>query len=211
VSSEARQLAALAWALQRRLEALSDDVDPSWHGPLARMGGLEMAVAGEARGRVVTTLFRQYCGPLPPLGLLAESASRLALLDREQLLSRLCALALLGRLGVLRCCVEQQARAALHQHLGPAYEVLKSRGARGAAVRGEVATWAPLAWSWVGYRELEHAQAWPHPSLRKLARLALPTKRSGEPPSRLVPAASSPPLTRLAELDALFDRGAAPC
>jgi hypothetical protein len=207
--SEARQLAALAWALQRRLEALSDNVDPSWYGPLARMGGLETAVSGEARNRVMTALLREYCGPLPPLGLLAGSTGRLAMLSREQMLSRLCALALLGRLGVLRCCVEQRARAALHQHLGPVYEALMLRSARGAAVRGEVAAWGPLAWSWVGYRELERAQAWPHRSLRKLARLALPAQREGEPPSQLVPAASSPPSQRLAELDALFKGGTA--
>jgi hypothetical protein len=207
--SDARQLAALAWALQRRLEALTDHVDPSWHGPLARMRGLETAVSGEARSRVMTALFREFCGPLPPLGLLAESTGRLAMLSRDQMLSRLCALALLGRLGVLRCCVEQRARAALLDHLGPAYEALKSRSARGAAVRGEVAAWAPLAWSWVGYRELERAQAWPHRSLRMLARLALPAQREGEPPSQLVPAASSPPSQRLAELDALFSGGPA--
>jgi len=207
--SEARQLAALAWALQRRLEALSDNVDPSWHGPLARMRGLEAGVSGEARNRVMTALLRECCGPLPPLGLLAESTGRLAMLNRDQMLSRLCALALLGRLGVLRCCVEQRARAALHQRLGPAYEALKSRSAQGSAVRGEVAAWAPLAWSWVGYRELERAQAWPHRSLRMLARFALPAQRDGEPPSQLVPAASSPPAQRLAELDALFGGGTA--
>jgi hypothetical protein len=61
----------------------------------------------------------------------------------------------------------------------------------------------------VGYRELERAQAWPHRSLRKLARLALPAQREGEPPSQLVPAASSPPSQRLAELDALFKGGTA--
>jgi hypothetical protein len=208
--SEAQQLASLAWALQRRLETLSDDVDPSWHGPLANMPGLELAMASDARGRVATAVFRRYCGPLPPLGLLAELAGPLALLGREPLLSRLCALALLGRPGVLRCCVEQRARAALQQRLGPAYETLKSRGARGAPVRGEVAAWDPLAWSWVGYRELEQANAWPHQSLRKLARLALPAKRGGEPPSRLVPAAISPPAQRLVELEALYREGA-PC
>lgn len=208
--SEARRLASLAWALQRRLETLSSDVDPSWHGPLARMPGIELAVAGEARGRVVMALFRRYCGPLPPLGLLAESAGPLALLDREQLLSRLCALALLGRPGVLRCCVEQRARAALQRSLGPAYEALKSRGTRGAAVRGEVAAWDPLAWSWVGYRELEKTHAWPHRSLRKLARLALPAEHGGEPPSGLVPAAISPPAQRLIELETIY-RKEAPC
>jgi hypothetical protein len=46
---------------------------------------------GVLRRRVMLSLFHRWCGPLPGLQALATPAGRLALLDRLQLLSRLCA------------------------------------------------------------------------------------------------------------------------
>nr|WP_264080793.1 type III secretion protein HrpB4 [Paracidovorax avenae] len=146
--------------------------------------------------------------PLPPLERLEDGGARLALLDRTSLLARLCALALLGRPGVLRCCVQRSARTALQEALGPAFAPLRARDG-GAAVSPEVAGWPPLAWSWVGYRELVRAGAWPDRALRRMVRLALPASRSGAPRPHLVPRASAAARERLQALETLFPEGRA--
>jgi tetratricopeptide (TPR) repeat protein len=135
-----------------------------------------------------------------------EAAGRLALMERRELLARLVALALLGRPRVLRCCVQRPARAALQELLGhAAYEALRTRSG-GTAVPADVAAWAPLAWAWVGYRELLAAHAWPHRGVRRLARLGLPASRTDAPPASRVPRPTTPAVQRLAELDNLFPR-----
>lgn len=208
--NEARQLADLAWSMQRRMETLADNVDPSWHNTLGLAAWMSVAGLGTGRTALSRALARRCFDPLPPLETLPGAAGSLALLDRQQLLSRLCALALLGRPGVLRCCVERQARTALQRELGPAYAALYARGNGASSVRPEVAAWSPLAWAWVGYRELVRENAWPHRSLRRMARLALPASHDDEPPRRSVPAAISPPAQRLDALDALY-QGGLPC
>jgi len=204
----AATLAALACALQARLDDLHRDVDPSWRAPMgladapAHPSGDPMQ-ADPVQRRLAARLL-DHAGR-PPLTALADAAGRLVLLERRQLLARLCALALLGRPGVLRCCVQRPARAALQQLLGPAYAALRDRG-NGTAVPADVAAWAPLAWAWVGYRELLAAGAWPHRGLRRLARLSLPATRGAAPLPSRVPRAATPAAQRLAELDSLFDR-----
>jgi hypothetical protein len=199
----AATLAALACALQARLDALHHDVDPSWRAPLGLVAAHGAAAAPTTR-RVALGVIESG-GSRPALTTLAGSAGRLALLDRNAQLARLCALALLGRPGVLRCCVQRPARDALQQLLGPVFAHLRERTG-GVAVPADVAAWPPLAWAWVGYRELLAAHAWPHPGLRRLARLALPATRNGAPPPSRVPRAATPAAQRLAQLDDLFDR-----
>jgi hypothetical protein len=197
----AATLAALACALQGRLDALHRDVDPSWRVPL---GLAAEPLQGAAHRRLAAGLLDRAGGP-PPLTALAESAGRLVLLERERLLAHLCALALLGRPGVLRCCVQRAPRAALQQLLGPAFTTLRARPG-GAPVPADVAAWPPLAWAWVGWRELAAAGAWPHRGLRRLARLSLPATRDQAPPPSRVPRAATPAALRLTQLDALFER-----
>lgn len=204
----AARLAALAGELQTRLEHLHGDVDPSWRAPLGLAAEPAPWLAGEGkepvRRRLATGLLDRCCGPRPPLTALDDTAGQLALMDRRQLLARLVALALLGRPGVLRCCVQRPARAALQELLGPTFDVLRARSG-GTAVPADVAAWAPLAWAWVGYRELLAAHAWPHRGVRRLARLGLPASRGDAPPPSRVPRAISPAAQRLAELDVLFE------
>lgn len=206
--SRALQLASLAQALQVRLEALHDGVDPSWRAPLGLAQSPLDWDQGAVGQRMSIALYERNCGPLPPLSSLDHPASRLAMLDRTQMLSRLCALALLGRPGVLRCCVERSSRAALQQCLGPAYTALRGLQ-EGTPVASDVAAWSPLAWAWVGYRELVREGAWPHRGLRRLARLSLPLSREDEPRARHVPAALTAVHARLERLESLFE--AKPC
>ncbi len=206
--SRASQLASLAQALQLRLEALHDGMDPSWRAPLGLAQSVHDWDQGAVGQRMSIALYERSCGPLPPLPSLDHPASRLALMDRPQMLARLCALALLGRPGVLRCCVERSSRAALQQCLGPAYGALRGLQ-EGTPVPGDVAAWSPLAWAWVGYRELMREGVWPDRGLRRLARLSLPLSREEEPCARNVPAALSPVHARLERLESLFE--SAPC
>lgn len=206
--TRARQLASLAQALQQRLEALHDGMDPSWRAPLGLAQSSQDWDQGAVGQRMSIALYERSCGPLPPLPSLDHPAGRLALMDRQQMLSRLCALALMGRPGVLRCCVERSSRAALQQCLGTAYGAL--RGIQeGTPVPSEVAAWSPLAWAWVGYRELVREGMWPDRGLRRLARLSLPLSRQEEPRARNVPAALTPAQARLERLESLFE--SAPC
>jgi hypothetical protein len=204
----AARLASLAGELQSRLERLHRDVDPSWRAPLGLADEPAAWPAGEVndalRRRLAAGLLDRCCGARPPLTALAGAAGHLALMPRHDLLARLVALALLGRPGVLRCCVQRPTRAALRELLGPAYEALRARGG-GTAVPADVAAWAPIAWAWVGYRELLAAHAWPHRGIRRLARLGLPASRSDAPPASRVPRAVAPAAQRLAELEPLFE------
>lgn len=209
--SRARDLARLACELQARIDALPDHVDPSWLRPTDAVGAAAAhgdALPPQVQGTLSKDWFVRRCGPLPPLERLEDGGARLALLDRTSLLARLCALALLGRPGVLRCCVQRNARTALQEALGPAFAPLRARDG-GAAVSPEVAGWPPLAWSWVGYRELVRAGAWPDRALRRMVRLALPASRSGAPRPHLVPRASAAARERLQALETLFPEGRA--
>jgi len=200
----AAALAQLACALQARLDDLHRDMDPSWRAPLGLADEPAPWTAEPVQRRLAAGLLGHAGGRLP-LTALADPAGRLVLLERRHLLARLCALALLGRPGVLRSCVQRPARAALQQLLGPAFAALRERPG-GTAVPADVAAWPPLAWAWVGYRELLAAGAWRHHGLRRLARLSLPATRGEAPPPSRVPRADTPAAQRLAELDTLFDR-----
>ncbi|SFD78072.1 type III secretion protein HrpB4 [Paracidovorax konjaci] len=214
--SRAHTLAQLARELQARIDALPAHIDPSWRVPAGLAGaGTGAGTTTDAadlplqvRGAFSHAWYAQHCGPLPALEHLEGGGARLALLDRNALLAQLCALALLGRPGVLRCCVQRSARTALQQTLGPAYAPLRARDG-GPAVPAEVASWPPIAWSWVGYRELVRAGAWPHRGLRRMVRLALPASRASAPASRQVPRATAAAHERLKTLETLFSRGIA--
>lgn len=197
-------LAALAQAFAQRLERLPDDLDASWH-EASRTATLVAALPpGEARRRVMLRLFERWCGPLPALPALATPVGQLGLLERGPLLARLCALALVGRPGALRCCVERRVRQALQQTLGPVFDALNDASQGGVPVPPVVAQWSPTEWACAGYADLAQARAWPQRSLRRLARLALPTRWPiPRGATLLTPAQLSAPLA-MRRLDSLF-------
>lgn len=198
------ELARLALVFQRRLDRLPDDIDDGWAALNALRPALDQMPDGPSRRRLMLTLYRRWCGPLPDPRLLATPGGRLALHGRLGLLSRLCAVALAGRPGVLRCCVEIRARRALEGALGPAMAALRESARQGAVVPAQVAAWSPIQWACVGYADLALAGAWPHRGLRRLVRLALPARWPVPDGRHQVPVRHACALEGLARLDALF-------
>ncbi len=200
----ADDLARLALAFQRRLDQLPEAMDDGWPALAALRPALDQLPEGAARRRLMLTLYRRWCGPLPDLRLLATPGGRLALQGRLGLLSRLCAVALAGRPGVLRCCVEIRARQALEGALGPAMSALREASRQGAVVPAHVAAWSPIQWACIGYADLALAGAWPHRGLRRLVRLALPARWPVPEGRHQVPARHVSALEELVRLEALF-------
>lgn len=198
------ELARLALVFQRRLDRLPEGIDDGWTALKALRPAIDQVPDGPARRRLMLTLYRRWCGPLPDLRLLATPGGRLALQGRLGLLSRLCAVALAGRPGVLRCCVEIRARQALEGALGPAMASLRESARQGAVVPAHVAAWSPIQWACVGYADLALAGAWPHRGLRRLVRLALPARWPVPDGRHQVPVRHACALEGLARLDALF-------
>lgn len=200
----AADLAALAQAFSRRLDRLPDAMDASWHEASRTATLVAGLPQGDARRRVMLRLFERWCGPLPALAALATPVGRLGLLERGPLLTRLCALALLGRPGALRCCVERRTRQALQQALGPAFDALNEASQGGVPVAPAVAQWSPMEWASAGYADLAQARAWPQRSLRRLARLALPTKWPIPRGAAVLPPAQLSTPLAMRRLDSLF-------
>jgi hypothetical protein len=204
MTHDAASLAGLALAFERRLEVLPAAIDASWQ-TLAELRSLAAGLPeGPARRRVTLRLFRRWCGPLPALTDLAAPAGRIALHERVPLLGRLCALALLSRPGVIRCCVERNARQALEHGLGATFGLLREQAHGGPPVPAYAAGWTPMQWACTGYADLVRARAWPHRSLRRLARLALPADWPIPTGGAAMPAVHVPTQTALTRLDALF-------
>jgi len=204
MTHDAASLAGLALSFERRLDALPETIDASWQATSDLRSLVKGMPAGPARRRVTLQLFRRWCGPLPALADLAAPGGRLALHARMPLLGRLCALALLSRPGVIRCCVERDVRQALEQGLGEAFGLLRELSDGGPPVSSYAASWAPMQWACAGYADLVRERAWPHRSLRRLARLALPAEWPIPTSGPAVPAVHVPTHAALARLEALF-------
>lgn len=199
-----KSLAAMAWALQGRIATWVDDLSPAWLLELGLTECMASLTAGQGRGRLYTQLFLRHCGPLPPLDRVVRDAGPLALLTAEPLRARLCALAMLGRPGALRHCVQREARMALEQCLGPAFAFLRSASESGHVYRSGLQTWSPMVWAWTGYQDLVAAQAWPHPSLQRLARMAFPVSEAGFPTATQRPPLATTVTDQLQHLHALY-------
>ncbi|HET9646238.1 MAG TPA: type III secretion protein HrpB4 [Burkholderiaceae bacterium] len=204
----AARRAALVRLLQERIGQWQFECDPGW-GFISAQSAWKAAsgrgtAGGDALRRLAVREFELRLGPLPPLPLFEHAVGSMALLDPQSLQARLCALALLGRPGVLRSCVQREAREALQATLGPAYPLLRERSRQAPAVPAYAAAWTPLAWVWIGWRDLLAARAWPHRTLRRLARALLPSGRAGAPRLAVAPRPIVALPDRLKELDLLF-------
>jgi hypothetical protein len=125
---------------------------------------------------------------------------QLAALPRNQILHHLCALALIRRPGVLRCCIQRTPRDALRKTLGGAFDALMSLSSKGRPVSSEVACWSPMQWSCVGYGDwmalLEPGdRIW-----RRLVRLSLPRGLLGTSSMRDMAPAEVKPLQAMTSL-----------
>lgn len=206
---EAAGLARLALAFQHRIDRLPEAADASWQAISDMQPVLVELSDGAARRRLMLRLFRSWCGPLPGLQDLATPAGRLALQGRLAMLSRLCAVALVSRPGVIRCCIERRARQALEGALGPAIEWLRESAHDGPAVPAHVAAWVPIQWACVGYADLSRIDAWPHRSLRRLARLALPVKWPVPTSAQAMPPLHVSTREALQRMETFFEKEAA--
>jgi len=173
--SNPRELAAVARAFEARLGRLDESVDPQWRDHFEDVfGGLPATIAAPGSQRGQLAVFEALCGPLPDVETLVTPVGRWSLLSRDELLSRLCTLALARRPGILRSCVRRSARVALADMVGNAYEPLRELPFTSPNVPGQVAERPPMDWAIVGYHDLTSRRLWPGRSMRRLARFALP-------------------------------------
>jgi len=193
------QLAQAAAAFQAKLSRLPDDVDPErLTQPGTPWGWLASLRDPLARQRAMVRLFPKILGTWPSIDRLLERAGRVALLDRAAMLRQWCLLALAGRPGVLRCCIDRQARDALKAMLGPAFDPMAAVGTRGRAVSERAGVWTPVHWACVGYMDWTALLQTQDSGLRRIARLSLPPGLLGVHQETREAAADLTPATALA-------------
>lgn len=198
------KLAQAAAAFQSKLGRLPDDVDPERIAqPGAPWSWLASLRDTSARRRVIARLFPQLVAPWPALERLAQRPGRIVLLDRASMIRHWCLLALAGRPGVLRCCIERDARAALQAALGHAFEPLLSVSSRGRSVPERASAWTPAHWACVGYLDWTALLTTEDAALRRMARLSLPPGLLGVHGELREAAADLAPATALALIDEL--------
>lgn len=173
--SSPRELAAVARAFETRLSSLDASADPQWRDHFEGVyGALPATITAPGSRRGQLAVFEALCGPVPDVETLVTPVGQWSLLPRDELLSRLCTLALARRPGILRSCVRRTARLALAGMVGNAYEPLRELSFTGPNVPGQVAERPPLDWAIVGYQDLTSRRLWPGRSMRRLVRFALP-------------------------------------
>jgi Bacterial type III secretion protein (HrpB4) len=164
-----------AFRFESRLDSWHEQLDPSWHdSPLMKCLSGFAGYAESVQRRAVVALFRHWCGDLPQPHELSDPHHALALCDRAELLARLCALALVLRPGVLRCCVDARVRKLLHIALGDSFDALRAQTRGGRPVSVQVARQEPLVWACIGFQDLVSAELLPCRALQRLIRLSLP-------------------------------------
>ncbi|WP_374568180.1 hypothetical protein [Ideonella sp.] len=190
------QLAEWAVALGTRLEGLHLDLDAEWRDEIMPTWRFADALAPAQVRRLMPRLWAQRLGGLPPLERLAEPLPRLCLLPRTEVLSRLCTLAIARRPGVLRCCIDRDARAHLRAALAASFEPLMVVSRLGKPVDSTVANWSPVVWACIGWADWCAALPPADGLARELVRLSLPRRMLdglagsvGVPAERQVPQA----------------------
>jgi hypothetical protein len=178
-------LAAWLAGLQAKLFSLPEHLDDSWHGPIVeRWPFLAQVLDTAAQGRLLGVLLLQDCRGTPPAQRLSLPEVRLALQDRAAIQRSLCALALARRPGVLRCCIDREARDSLRDALGALFEPLARLGQRGRPVSAEVAVWSPLHWACMGYVDWLELLEGDDRLFRRIVRLSLPQQLLAMPKRR---------------------------
>lgn len=172
--AEIAALVALARAFEAKLQRLHEDLDPAWQAELAQRWAGLAALAEPARAALRPALFIDLCGGLPALPRLMDPLARLVLLPREDLVGRLCALALARRPGVLRCCVDRQALDAMRRALGTHFDPLMALSQHGRPLGDAATRWSPAHWACMGYFDWVSRLAPNDGVLRRVARLSLP-------------------------------------
>jgi Bacterial type III secretion protein (HrpB4) len=189
VDMPAAHLAALAVALQDKLQRLGSEIDPKrllrlqaspeWASidfdeSSAAASPERASIAAAAWRRARTTLYLQYIGGLPALTTLLQPWARLALLPPERIQAQLCVLALARRPGVLRCSVEKTVRQEWRRVLGPAHEQLSLLCRHGRPVTGAHLRLSPAQWTRVGFDDWRNGLVPHQPALHRLVDLSIP-------------------------------------
>ena len=204
IDHDADELAQHALALQAKLARLCDDLDPV----RAALPGSRWALVAQvheplARAHMVARVFADELSPWPELIRLSERAPRVALLDRHAMVRSLALLALAGRPGALRCCIDRVARDGLRELLGHAFEPLSMRLERGRAAPAGVAAWTPLHWASLGYIDWTSLMQPGDRPLQRLVQLSLPQGLLGMRAKHAAFAAEMPAPRALALIDEL--------
>lgn len=176
MTATAAQFADWAVAFDARLRDLAWDVDAGWRELMAPWAFIDALPEEQSRGlwpRLWSGHLRE-AGGLPTLRELADPLVRLCLLPRETLMPQLCALALARRPGVLRCCVDREARAPLRAALGERFGALSAMGASGRPVDAATAARSPDHWSCVGYLDWSASLSAESRGVRRIVELCLP-------------------------------------
>ncbi len=182
-ATAAAGIATILLRLHDRLERLEEALDESWlawlegRGVDLRCGPLDGD--GRLRNRLLSVLLIRTPVPAAARARWSDVALRIALVDRDDALRGLCLLALARRPGVLRCCIDREARAALRVAIGDVFERLASAAAGGRAVPSDVAAWSPMQWACVGYFDWLSMTAAEDRLHRRLLRSALPMRVGG--------------------------------
>jgi hypothetical protein len=172
---DAAHLLACAFRFQERLDEWPLHLDPGWReGRIARHLAAFAGMSELVRRRAAVAVYERWCGPLPQPDALALRGGALGLCGREELLARLCSLALLLRPGVLRCCVDGRVRDGFRRALGESFDRLREQAQGGRPVSALVSRREPIAWACVGYRDAVRAGLLPGRGVRRLVRLCLP-------------------------------------
>lgn len=171
-----QQLAGWALALTQRLEQLHEDHDAEWRDELHSTCVLAGALPPAQARRLAPRLWADRLGALPRLERMADPLARLCLLPRAEVLNRLCTLSIARRPGVLRCCIDREARARLRTALGDSLTPLTAISRHGKAVDEAVAAWSPLVWACIGWADWTAVLPPTDGAVRELVRLAMPRR-----------------------------------
>lgn len=173
------ELVKMLREFEGRLEALPDEIDPSW---LDRIFAEDEHAAWQREVQAMrrAALLRRSLKlqSVPPEAF-AGKANRMALLERETLWKVLAARALFARRGALRKCIERAVIEPLRGVVGgAALDILRTANAESGADRREPhlprACPSSAAWAWSGYASFERAGVWGDASLRTMIRVSLP-------------------------------------